>query len=173
MVDIGRATSKWSANAARAGPDYRAGISGKGSMWLSNAIAAEPLWATRIQEAIAGGWRSAGLSRAGAGGWEQAAASKGATNYVTGVQNPLSSQKYNSNFGPILSAIQAAAAALPPRGAPMSPENLARAQAIWQAAHAASGGHSPGQMQMVSVPGYTPPTPTATPGYTPPSPYGY
>lgn len=139
MVDITRATAKWATNAGNAGSDYRTGVQGKGQIWLSNSVASESNWAARIQEAISRGARSSGIQRAGAAGWEQAATSKGATNYVEGVKNPLSQQKYNKKFAPILAAIQAAKATLPPRGAPMSAENMARAQHIWNAAHGAKG----------------------------------
>lgn len=138
MVDIGRATSKWAQNAARAGPDYQAGVQGKGSKWLNNAVAGEQLYGQRIQEAVSQGRRAAGIQRAGATAWEQGAIQKGAANFQTGVASPVAQQKYTQNFGPVLSAIQSAAQALPPRGPPMSAQNLQRAQAIWAAANQAA-----------------------------------
>jgi len=150
MADIGRATQKWAQRSAAASGDYRTGVQGKGSKWLSNTVGAQNLWQQRIQEAATSGSWQAGVQSAGAGGWEQAAASKGAQNYGPGVSNPLSQQKYSQNFGPVLSAINGAVSGLGPRGAPMSAENMARAQAIWQAAHSASQSRKGGSYSTTS-----------------------
>jgi len=156
VKDIGRASSKWQTNAANAQADYRAGVQGKGGKWQSNAAAAEGLWAQRIQEAIASGSRVAGINAVGGTNWEQATINKGSANYLTGVRDPMSVAKYQQNFGPILSAIASAVQALPPRGPPMSAENLQRAQAIWQAVHNAAQARRGGGV-----------TPTGTYGTTP------
>jgi hypothetical protein len=108
-----------------------------------------------MQEVIAQGSRAAGIQRVGGNAWEQAALSKGTQNYTSGVANPISQQKYNQNFAPILSAIASAVQTLPPRGAPMSAENRARIDHILNAVHQAAQARKAGGVSPFGAPTFT------------------
>ena len=144
-LEPGAVAQKWASRVRGAQADYVAGVQGKGSQWFNNALQAESSYAEGVQRAIATGARSRGIQAAGAAKWEQAVTTKGPQNWVTGVTSPTSMQAYQQNFAPILSAISSAKASLPPRGPPMSEQNMARFQQIITAVHNAAQARGAGQ----------------------------
>lgn len=95
------------------GPKYTVGVQGADWQGPASSQQAEVNWQTGVQRAIADGSRLAGIQAVSNASWQQAAIAKGSA--VIGQRIVDSLTKYQQNFGPILAAMNNAAAALPPR----------------------------------------------------------
>ena len=92
---------------------YTQGI--QGAEWQSAAASdqAEANYAEGVQRAVSRGARREGIMGVTNAQWQQAAINKGGPRITSGIQAGI--DKYIRNFGPVLQAITAAVAALPPR----------------------------------------------------------
>lgn len=100
---------------ATMGARYAIGI--QGADWQTPAASdqAEVNWGTGVQRAMADGSRRTGILAVSNSVWQQLAISKGQAVIGTRVVDAL--DKYMRKFGPVLTAMNTAAAALPPRTA--------------------------------------------------------
>lgn len=101
--------------AATMGPRYTIGIQGADWQGPASSDQAEQNWGTGVQRAIADGSRRTGILAVSNQQWQQLAVSKGAA--VLGQRVIDALDKYQRNFGPVLSAMNQAASLLPPRTA--------------------------------------------------------
>jgi len=86
-----------------------------GADWQTPAASdqAETNYADGVQRAVARGARRDGIMQVTNQAWQQAAINKGGPRIGPGITESI--DKYPRNFGPILQAITAAVATLPPR----------------------------------------------------------
>ncbi len=119
------------------GPRYIQGI--QGADWQTPAASdqAEANWASGVQRAIADGSRRAGIMAVSNAEWQRMSAEKGGP--IIGQRVVASIDKYTRNFGPILSAMNAASAALPARTTSAQQNIQNRLVPIVQAAMQAAG----------------------------------
>jgi len=87
----------------------------QGAEWQSAAASdqAEANYAEGVQRAVARGARRDGIMNVSNQAWQTAAVNKGGPRIGPGIQASI--DKYMRNFGPVLQAITAAVANLPPR----------------------------------------------------------
>ena len=110
---IAMAAENLRGSTALIGERYRQGINGADWQGPASSDQAEQNWATGVQAAVADGSRRAGILAVTNAQWQTAAIEKGVPNIARGIIAGL--QKYQTNFGPILAAMNAEAATLPPR----------------------------------------------------------
>mgnify|MGYP005817062143 CR=1 FL=1 len=110
---IAMAAENLRGSTALIGERYRQGINGADWQGPASSDQAEQNWATGVQAAVADGSRRAGILAVTNAQWQTAAIEKGVPNIARGIIAGL--DKYQRNFGPILSAMNAEAATLPPR----------------------------------------------------------
>jgi len=122
---------KWQERASAAAEDYRLGVQGKGSKWLSNTVAAFDRWAKGVQDAIANRTFVGGVQAAGAAKWETRAVEKGATNYPVGIRTAV--EEYRKKMAEVLEVIRGIT--LPERGPRGDPRNIERVAKIAQTLH--------------------------------------
>lgn len=97
------------------GPRYTLGIQGADWQGPASSDQAETNWGTGVQAAIASGARRTGIMAVSNSVWQQLSISKGAA--VIGARVTDALDKYQRNFGPVLTAMNQAASLLPPRTA--------------------------------------------------------
>lgn len=120
------ASARWVRRAAAATEDYKAGVENPRADWQQSTIAAAPIQAAAIQQAIAAKRFEKGVAKAGNQKWQSRAASKGAQRFAGGVSDAQAD--YQSAVEPYLQTI--ASTTLPPRGPKGDPKNLERVRAM-------------------------------------------
>ena len=106
MVDtksLDQTQKNWEASHGRVPEAYSAGVRGAKDV-IAKGVAAEPLYAQKVQEAISAGRRAKKLAEVSDEQWRQAALEKGAARIATGMA--ASKQKFNSGMAKVLSTIQ-------------------------------------------------------------------
>lgn len=86
------AAKNYQAAISRVPDAYKRGVQAADNV-IENAIAAEGLYAEKVQEAIAKGSRVKGLERTSTDAWRKRAAEVGAKNIGTGMRNAAEKQK--------------------------------------------------------------------------------
>jgi hypothetical protein len=117
--------AKFAQRAAAAGPAYTAGVSNAGQKWQTNTIGSAPNWAAGVQQAISDGRFANGVTGA-SGKYQTNASTKGARNYVPGVQ--AAGPTWQAKVMPYLNVI--ANLTLPPKAPKGSPANITRVSII-------------------------------------------
>lgn len=106
MVDtkpLSEVQAKWEAGIGRAGANYKTGVTNAKNV-IEKAIEAEPLFAAKMQDAIAKGSRAKGLAKVTTEQWRAAAQEKGAARIGPGMS--AAKGKFNQGIGRVLSTIQ-------------------------------------------------------------------
>jgi hypothetical protein len=98
---------KWTTRTAAAAEDYARGVAETDKDPTALAIAAGPRLLRNFTEAFQSGRWANGLRKVGKSGWQAAVASKGQTNFSTGVQ--AATGKVETAFGPLLAFEQSLA----------------------------------------------------------------
>lgn len=119
------------------GQRYTAGVSVADWQGPASSPEAETNYAVGVQQAVADGRRLAGINRVTNQQWRDASINKGAQVIGQRVQDGLA--KYRTNFAPILSAMNSAAANLVPRTASARQNVTNRLLPIIEAAQVAAG----------------------------------
>lgn len=119
------------------GQRYQQGIEGADWASATNNAQTQANWGTGVQEALANGRYLAGVARVSNQDWRTASISKGVSRIGPGIIASLT--KYQTRFAPILSAMNNAAASLPPRTTSATQNVTARLLPIIAAAQQASG----------------------------------
>lgn len=96
---------KWASRASGASADYAQGVATTDKDPTALAAANGARYIQGVQDAYASGKWARRLQAVGKAGWQQAVASKGVTNYSTGVN--ASRDKYAQAIGPVLQAVAA------------------------------------------------------------------
>lgn len=133
-------------SAATAAANYLANASGKGAWWairylsakvnpFQAAAAASSYWLQRVNEAGTAAFTK-GLNGVDLAAVAKTVSTAGPGLYTTGITTK-GAPKYAKSAAGLIPALQAAAAALPPRGT--LPQNIARATAMMHAAAAMRG----------------------------------
>ena len=115
MVDtksLEQTKKNWEGSHARVPAAYQAGVQNAKDV-INKGIAAEDLYAAKVQEAIANKSRAKGLAKVSDEQWRQAAMTKGGARIGPGMA--AAKDKYASGMGEVLSTIQSVT--LPPRSA--------------------------------------------------------
>lgn len=92
--------AKWQQRSSAAAQDYASGVQNTQEDPTALAIAAGQRYITRVNDAFNSGKWANGLRRVGAAGWKQAVASKGVTNFQSGVA--AATQKATDSFTRLL-----------------------------------------------------------------------
>jgi len=87
----------------KAPANYKAGVM-RATNTIENAIAAEPLYAAKVQEAVTSGSRVKGLQKTSTAEWKQRASELGSARIGPGMNAAL--PKYQKGMGEVLSTIQ-------------------------------------------------------------------
>lgn len=133
VKDAAAAAAKFVQRAQAAAPDYKAGVTGAGSLWATNAQAANDTYVQGVTTAAQAGRFKAGIVAAGASKYENNAATKGAARYPTGVaQAGPAWQDKTSRFLQVIAGLT-----LPPRAPRGAPQNSQRSQIVSDALHKA------------------------------------
>ncbi len=106
MVDtksLDQTQKNWEASHGRVPQAYSDGVRQAKDV-IAKGVAAEALYAQKVQEAISAGRRAKKLSEVSDEQWRQAALDKGAARIATGMA--ASKQKFNSGMAKVLSTIQ-------------------------------------------------------------------
>ena len=103
---------KWEESHGRVQKAYQEGVQGA-SGWQENAVAAEDLYAQKMQEAIAARSRAKGVQAVSNEQWRSAAIQKGAARIGQGMA--AAKDKFASKMGEVLSVIESVS--LPPKTA--------------------------------------------------------
>ena len=82
---------------------YKAGVE-RTTNWQEKAAAAEPLYAAKVQEAIADGRRQKGINATSNEEWKRRAAEKGSARIASGMTASL--PKFKAKMGEVLSTIE-------------------------------------------------------------------
>jgi hypothetical protein len=117
--------AKFAQRAAAAGPQYTAGVANAGTKWASNTVASATNWAAGVQTAITDGRFASGVQGSGPK-YQTNASTKGARNYVPGVQ--AAGPTWQAKVTPFLNVI--ANLTLPPKAPKGSPANIQRVSMI-------------------------------------------
>jgi hypothetical protein len=117
--------TKFATRAAAAGPAYTAGVTNAGQKWQQNTITSAPNWAAGVQLAISDGRFVNGVTGS-ATKYQTNASTKGARNYVPGVQ--AAGPTWQAKTTPFLNVI--ANLTLPPKAPTGSPANIQRVSII-------------------------------------------
>jgi len=125
------------ATAGLIGPRYIQGVNGADWQTPAASDQAEQNYATGVQAAVAEGRRRAGILAVTNAEWRTAAAEKGGA--IIGNRIVGAIEKYQRNFGPILTAMNAAAGTLPARTTSASQNIQNRMLPVVRAAVEAAG----------------------------------
>ncbi len=123
--------------AALIGPRYTIGINNADWQTPASSDQAEQNYASGVQAAVASGARRSGILNVTNQQWQTAATTKGAG--VIGQRIADAIPKYIANFGPILAAMSAEQATLPPRTTSATQNVTNRLIPIIHAAQRAAG----------------------------------
>lgn len=126
MKSASNSAEKYSSRASAASGDYISGAQSSTKDQAAAAIAAAPLYAQGVQEAISSGRFAKGLQKSGKNGWLKGVTEKGGNRYGEGVSQ--AGPKYATESARFDSA-RGAANSLP-RGIKGSPQNLQRVSAV-------------------------------------------
>lgn len=121
------ATAKWKEAISRVPAAYKKGVEST-TNFVEKAVAAEDVWAQRVQEAAAKQARAAGLRKISDADWKNAAANKGAARIGTGMA--AAESKFNRGITEVISVLQGTS--LPPRTADPI-QNVERVKAVVEA----------------------------------------
>src|SRR5436853_1692444 len=125
----GNVAQKWSRRTSSATQEYTEGVSNPRSSWQAQTIAAAPIQAQAVQQAIADKRFEKGVARAGDARWQAKSTSKGAARFGPGVQD--AEADYARGVQPYLDVI--ANITLPPRGPKGDPKNIQRVAVLAKA----------------------------------------
>ncbi|MCK5138348.1 MAG: hypothetical protein KAQ85_00765 [Thermodesulfovibrionia bacterium] len=109
---IAETRANWEASHGRVPQAYSAGVS-RATNVIAKGIAAEDLYAAKVQEAIAKKSRAKALAKISDAEWKEAALKKGAPRIASGMA--AAKEKYAANMATVLSVIESVS--LPPRTA--------------------------------------------------------
>lgn len=115
-------SAKWVRRASSATQEFSDGVANPRNDWAQATLAAAPAQAAGVQQAIAEGRFSKGVSKAGSAKWAAKAAGKGAARFSSGVTDAESD--YSAGVQPYLEVIERTQ--LPPRGPKGDPKNFQR-----------------------------------------------
>lgn len=119
------------------GDRYRQGITGADWQGPASSDEAEANWGAGVQRAITSGSRRNGILSVTNSQWQQASITKGAA--VIGNRIVEALDKYQRNFGPILTAMNQEASQLPARSGSAAQNVTTRLLPIIRAAQIAAG----------------------------------
>jgi hypothetical protein len=125
------AADRYVKRASVATEDYAAGVRDPRQDWQAATIAAAPVQAAAIQQAIQRGSFAKGVQKAGTARWREKALSKGTQRFASGVADAVSD--YAKGVAPFLQAIEQTQ--LPPRGPKGDPKNIQRVAVLAAALH--------------------------------------
>ncbi len=100
---VERSSQNWESAIGGVQAKYSEGVKGATNV-IENAIAAEPLYAERMQAAIANQSRAKGLAKTSTEEWKRKALSKGAARISAGMTE--SKDKFKSGIGKVLAVIE-------------------------------------------------------------------
>jgi len=100
---IAATVEKYKSAIPRVGAEYKKGVDSN-TDWQANAIAAEPLYAEKIQAAIAAGSRAKGLQATSQGEWKNAASVKGSARIGQGMTEAV--PKFQSGMSEVINTIE-------------------------------------------------------------------
>lgn len=120
------AGEKFGRKAPGAVPDYIKGIENPKRDWQTSTLAAEPIYETATQEAIADKRFGKGVRRTSDAEHKAASVGKGASRYPQGIREAV--PKYVERIAPVLAHMERIT--LPPPGPRGSPANIARSVAF-------------------------------------------
>lgn len=126
VKDVATAREKFVNRGSAAASDYANGVKGSGGTWQAHAIAAAPVFAAGIQEAITRDAYAKGVAHAGGAKYEARATGVGATRYPQGIRD--AGPAWEQGASPYLQLM--AGLTLPPRRPKGDPLNIQRVQAI-------------------------------------------
>lgn len=126
MKSASQSSQKYADRAGAASGDYVKGAQETTKDQSAAAIAAAPIFAQAMQQAITNGSFAKGLQKSGKAGWLKGVTEKGGNRYGEGVSN--AAPRYAVESGKFDSA-RGAAASLP-RGIKGSPQNIGRVTAV-------------------------------------------
>lgn len=131
VPSAGDVATKWASVTPGRAADYTKGVQSSGPAWQSGVDSAGPTYGAAVQQAIADGRWTRGVS--GKGGFYSAqAANIGAPRWSTGVL--AARDRYGASMGGVLSTI--AGVQLPARQPAGSPANMERSRIVGEALHA-------------------------------------
>lgn len=136
MKSASSSSQKYADRAGAASGDYVKGAQETSKDQAAAAIAAAPIYAQAVQQAVANGSFAKGLQKSGKSGWLTGVTTKGGNRYGEGVSG--AAPKYATESGRYDSA-RGAASSLP-RGIKGSAGNIARVTAVVNALRAAKVG---------------------------------
>ena len=137
MRTIQQARANLSASVAVIPGRYREGVESADWATPAGSDAAEQMWATKTQEAARNKTRQKAVKAVGNEVWRRNSVDNVAA--VIGTRIDQSLDKYETRFGPILSAMETAAQALPARTADFRTNIQNRVTPVVEAAKRASG----------------------------------
>lgn len=97
-------SKKWATRSGGASSEYESGVMNPRRSQAAEAQAAEPVWASQIQDAISRGAYGKGLAAAGDAKWQKGVREKGRRNYQSGVA--IAEDEYRKGFQPFASALE-------------------------------------------------------------------
>ena len=100
---VERTVSNWRGAIGGVPAKYKAGVEGTAN-WQERAMASEPLYAARTQEAISAGRRAKALSGVSNEEWKRAASDKGSARIGSGMT--AAEPKYRNKIANVLSTIE-------------------------------------------------------------------
>ena len=121
--------ARWVRRAGAAQPEYEAGVKDPRNDWQQATVAAAPVQAAAVQQAIAQKRYERGVQKAGTDKWRNKSLSKGSQRYAPGVAD--GQNDYANAVQPFLDKL--ASIQLPPRGPKGDPKNYQRVVVIGQA----------------------------------------
>jgi len=124
IKDVNTLATKFTTRAQAAAPDYKTGVMTTQNSQSNNAIAAAPVWAQAVQNAVTKGTYQKGLQKSGDSKWAANSAGIGATRYPQGVAG--AGAAWAAGVTPYFTALQGLS--LPPRQ--VKGQNIARVQAV-------------------------------------------
>lgn len=136
MKTASQSSQKYADRAGAASGDYVKGAQETTKDQAAAAIAAAPIYAQAVQQAVSNGSYAKGLQKSGKAGWLAGVTSKGGNRYGEGVSS--AAPKYATESAKYDSARSAASSL--PRGIKGSAGNIARVTAVVNALRAAKSG---------------------------------
>lgn len=128
----GNASAKWVRRASSASGEYEEGVKNPRRSWQQATVAAAPVQAAAIQQAIADKRFEKGVAAAGDASWSKGAIEKGVSRFGQGVA--VGESNYQKGVQPYLDKI--GSLNLPPRGPKGDPKNLERVKVVANALRA-------------------------------------
>jgi hypothetical protein len=129
VKDAATASTKYVQRAQSAAPDYQKGVTGAGTLWQTNTVAANDAYVQGVTQAAQSGRFAKGVQAAGGAKYEAKASTVGAQRYPQGVAT--AGPAWQNNTAPYLATI--ASLNLPPRRPKGDPANIARVQMVTNA----------------------------------------